>query len=117
MRSFEKKQQRAFSAFLIGLLLMPCTLLAQTANQKVWWLKTGKGRYIEMSRVIVLTNVNKEGNFEVVVLTENSFDAWKMINYLRIHTATVDENNILKVSNVDMQNLLGNDSNNPIKTV
>lgn len=67
MRSFGKKRQRVLSAFLMGLLLMPCSLQSQTANQQVWWLKTDKGQYIEMSRVRVLTNVNKEANFEVVV--------------------------------------------------
>lgn len=48
-------------------------------------------------------------------ITENSSDAWNMINYLRTHTATVGENNILKVSNVTMQDivqhLLDNDVN------
>ena len=52
-------------------------------------------------------------------ITENSSDAWNMINYLRTHTATVGENNILKVSNVTMQDivqhLLDNDVNgNPV---
>lgn len=48
-------------------------------------------------------------------MTDNSADAWNMINYLRTHTATVGENNILKVSNVVMQdvvqNLLEKDTN------
>ncbi len=46
----------------------------------------------------------------------NSADAWEMINYLRTHTATIGENGIQKVSNVDMQNivssnLVGKDTN------
>jgi len=48
-------------------------------------------------------------------ITDNSADAWNMINYLRTHTATIGENNILKVSNVVMQDIvqqhLDNDSN------
>ena len=36
-------------------------------------------------------------------MPDNSADAWNMINYLRTHTATVGENDILKVSNVVMQ--------------
>ena len=38
-------------------------------------------------------------------ITDNSSDAWHMINYLRTHTATVGENNIFKVSNVAMQDI------------
>ena len=38
-------------------------------------------------------------------ITDNSSDAWHMINYLRTHTATVGENNIYKVSNVAMQDI------------
>ena len=49
-------------------------------------------------------------------ITENSADAWEMINYLRTHTATVGQNGIQKVSNENMQsivssNLVGNDTN------
>jgi hypothetical protein len=39
-------------------------------------------------------------------MPDNSADAWNMINYLRTHTATVGENDILKVSNVVMQNIV-----------
>ena len=66
MKSFGKQQQRVFAAFLVGSLLMPCGLQAQTANQQ-WWLKTDKGQYIEMSRVKGLSNVDEEETFKVVV--------------------------------------------------
>jgi hypothetical protein len=39
-------------------------------------------------------------------ITENSADAWEMINYLRTHTATVGQNGIQKVSNETMQNIV-----------
>ena len=49
-------------------------------------------------------------------MADNSTDAWEMINYLRTHTATVGQNGISLVSNLDMQsivqsNLVGKDSN------
>lgn len=49
-------------------------------------------------------------------IADNSADAWEMINYLRTHTATVGQNGISLVSNLDMQNivqsnLVGKDSN------
>ncbi len=49
-------------------------------------------------------------------ITENSADTWEMINYLRTHNATIGKNNIQKISNQDMQqivtsNLVGNDIN------
>jgi len=66
MRTFGKKQQRVLAAVLMGgLLSMPCDLLAQNANKQVWWLKTDKGQYIEMSRVKKLDNVN-QSVFEVI---------------------------------------------------
>ena len=39
-------------------------------------------------------------------LPDNSSDAWNMINYLRTHTATVGENNIMKMYKGDMQNIV-----------
>jgi len=49
-------------------------------------------------------------------IADNSADAWEMINYLRTHTATVGQNGISLVSNLDMQNivqsnLVGKDTN------
>jgi hypothetical protein len=49
-------------------------------------------------------------------IADNSADAWEMINYLRTHTATVGQNGIQQVSNLDMQNivqsnLVGKDTN------
>ena len=49
-------------------------------------------------------------------ITENSADAWEMINYLRTHTATIGKNGIQKVSNEVTRNivtsdLVGNDKN------
>ena len=67
MRTFEKKHQRVLAAILMGLLAMPCGLQAQNANKQVWWLKTDKGQYIEMSRVKKLANVNEKEAFEVDV--------------------------------------------------
>ena len=66
MRTIEKKHQRVLAAILIGLLAMPCGLQAQNANKQVWWLKTDKGQYIEMSRVKKLANVNEKEVFEVI---------------------------------------------------
>ena len=66
MRTIEKKHQRVLAAILIGLLAMPCGLQAQNANKQVWWLKTDKGQYIEMSRVKKLANVNEKEAFEVI---------------------------------------------------
>ena len=42
-------------------------------------------------------------------ITENSADAWEMINYLRTHTATVGQNGIQKVSNENMLNIVSSD--------
>lgn len=67
MRTFGKKHQRVLAAFLMGLLSMPCSLMAQNANKQVWWLKTDKGQYIEMSRVKKLANVNEQSAFKVIV--------------------------------------------------
>ena len=39
-------------------------------------------------------------------LPYNSTDTWEMINYLRTHTATVGENNIMKMFNGDIQNIV-----------
>ena len=59
---------KAFAAtLLIGLLSLPCDLLAQNSNQQVWCLKTDKGHYIEMSRVQKLTSVDEQGLFKVAV--------------------------------------------------
>ena len=66
MRTIEKKHQRVLAAILIGLLAIPCGLQAQNANKQVWWLKTDKGQYIEMSRVKKLANVNEKEAFEVI---------------------------------------------------
>ena len=41
-------------------------------------------------------------------LPDNSTDTWEMINYLRTHTATVGENNIMKMFNGDIQNIVQN---------
>ena len=46
MRTIEKKHQRVLAAILMGLLTMPCSLMAQNANKQVWWLKTDLGQYI-----------------------------------------------------------------------
>ena len=54
------------SALRVGLLLFPCGLWAQSATP-IWWLKTDKGQYIEMSRVKQLINVDDNETFEVVV--------------------------------------------------
>jgi len=84
-------QPKTFAAtLLIGLLSLPCDLLAQNSNKQVWWLKTDKGQYIEMSRVKKLTNVNDQAVFQVsvlqgkgasgvlnVVFEKNSFDVVK----------------------------------------
>ena len=67
MRTIEKKHQRVLAAILMGLLAMPCSLMAQNANKQVWWLKTDLGHYIEMSRVKKLANVNEQKAFEVIV--------------------------------------------------
>lgn len=67
MRTIEKKHQRVLAAILMGLLAMPCSLMAQNANKQVWWLKTDLGQYIEMSRVKKLANVNEKEAFEVIV--------------------------------------------------
>ena len=39
-------------------------------------------------------------------LPDNSTDTWEMINYLRTHTATVGEDNIMKMFNDDIQNIV-----------
>ena len=39
-------------------------------------------------------------------LPDNSTDTWEMINYLRTHTATVGENNIMKIYKSDTQNIV-----------
>lgn len=67
MRTIGKKLQRVLAAILMGLLSMPCGLQAQNANKQVWWLKTDKGQYIEMSRVKKIANVNKQSAFKVLV--------------------------------------------------
>ena len=41
-------------------------------------------------------------------LPDNSTDTWEMINYLRTHTATVGENNIMKIYKGDTQNIVQN---------
>lgn len=41
-------------------------------------------------------------------LPDNSTDTWEMINYLRTHTATVGEDNIMKIFNGDTQNIVQN---------
>ena len=67
MRTIGRKHQRVLAAVLMGLLSMPCGLKAQNANKQVWWLKTDKGQYIDMSRVKKLANVNSKNAFEVIV--------------------------------------------------
>jgi hypothetical protein len=66
MRTIGRNHQRVLAAVLMGLLSMPCGLKAQNANKQVWWLKTDKGQYIEMSRVKKLANVNSKNAFEVI---------------------------------------------------
>ena len=41
-------------------------------------------------------------------LPDNSTDTWEMINYLRTHTATVGEDNIMKISKDNTQNVVQN---------
>ena len=41
-------------------------------------------------------------------LPDNSTDTWEMINYLRTHTATVGEDNIMKISKDNTQNIVQN---------
>ena len=41
-------------------------------------------------------------------LPDNSTDTWEMINYLRTHTATVGEDNIMKIYKGDTQNIVQN---------
>ena len=53
--------------FIAGLISLPCCILAQNNNQRVWCLKTDKGQYIEMSRVEMLAAVDGQTTFEVVV--------------------------------------------------
>jgi len=61
-------QPRMFAAtLLMGMLLLPCDLLAQNSNKQVWWLKTDKGQYVDMSRVKMFTNVDKKETFEIIV--------------------------------------------------
>ena len=61
-------QPRMFAAtLLMGLLSLPCDLLAQNSNKQVWCMKTDKGQYIEMSRVQKLTDVDKQELFKVAV--------------------------------------------------
>ena len=61
-------QPRMFAAtLLMGLLSLPCDLLAQNSNKQVWCMKTDKGQYIEMSRVKKLTDVDKQELFKVAV--------------------------------------------------
>lgn len=61
-------QPRLFAAtLLIGLLSLPSGVLAQNSNKQVWCMKTDKGKYIEMSRVQKLTDVDKQGLFKVAV--------------------------------------------------
>ena len=61
-------KSKAFAVtLLIALLSLPSGLLAQNSNKKVWCMKTDKGKYIEMSRVQKLTDVDKQGLFRVAV--------------------------------------------------
>ena len=61
-------QPRLFAAtLLIGLLSLPSGVLAQNSNKQVWCMKTDKGKYVEMSRVQKLTDVDKQGLFKVAV--------------------------------------------------
>ena len=80
MKSFGKQQQRVFAAFLVGSLLMPCGLQAQTANQQ-WWLKTDKGQYIEMSRVRHFINVAENETFQVVVNAGEGAEGVKIVTF------------------------------------
>lgn len=41
-------------------------------------------------------------------LPDNSTDTWEMINYLRTHTATVGEDNIMKISKDNTENVVQN---------
>ena len=72
-------------ALLAGLLLLPCVLKAQTTP--IWWMKTDKGQYIEMSRVKQLIEVDGNNNFQVVV---NAGEGATGVEYVTFEKSTRD---------------------------
>lgn len=72
-------------ALLAGLLLLPCVLKAQTTP--IWWMKTDKGQYIEMSRVKQLIEVDGNNNFQVVV---NAGQGATGVEYVTFQKSTRD---------------------------
>lgn len=72
-------------ALLAGLLLLPCVLKAQTTP--IWWMKTDKGQYIEMSRVKQLIEVDGNNNFQVIV---NAGEGATGVEYVTFEKSTRD---------------------------